>query len=256
MLSGGRTAMADAIHYDEQSRAVAVDANVTGFTRAGTSLTPRTVDQNSALPAYGFSPFSAGLSAMGQLGAASPVTFATASQQSVLGATGFTSGGAVQAGSIFAGNGSGSATADSTFHVTFDVATALTYVLSASLTGSTGAASPQVNLNFTNQAGDALFAAVSSAAAGNFSFSGTLLPGTYGVAFDVKAMNDSGTTDSLAYAITFQTAGVATQTSSTLTARAAEEAPVSVPAPPAVFSAALTMIGLSGAAFLRRRFGS
>jgi hypothetical protein len=249
----GRSAMGDAIKYDAQFRAIAVDASVTGYTRAGTSMTPKTVDQSSGVASPGFGPFSAGQSATAQLGAASPMTASMATQESDLGATGFTAGGMIQAGSVLAGNGSGSASASATFHVTFDVATALGYVLTANLADKGVAGSPRVNLSFTNEADDALFASVSSAGSGNFTFSGTLLPGTYAVALDAKASSSSGELDAEAYALTFQTGDMAVIASGTALTPA--DVPViSVPAPAAVLSAGVTMAGIIAATYVRRRW--
>jgi hypothetical protein len=165
------------------------------------------VASGSAVPiSYLVQDFNGSVTADSDIGPQSAAANATASQTSSLGDTGFSASGSVVADSVFGTDGPANSAGGSVFHITFNVAQAESYVFSADLTGSKdlselGATSSLIQL--MDGAGNNIFAPITSVNLSGFTLAGTLDPGTYSLALDVKATSDDESKNFVNYSVSF-----------------------------------------------------
>jgi hypothetical protein len=236
-----------AITYELQNRSVSATSSVMGFARGGTEGTPVTDKDNHSQEAGDFDVFGGTATATSDLGPQSASANASASQNSTLGAGGFSASGTVMADSFLNVGGPASASAASVFHVTFDVSQAENYTFTASLNSSKDfeiTNSDQVDIKLTDSGGNNGFSPITVISLSDFKLNGTLNPGTYVFSLDTSAASADQSNNFVNYNIALSA-----------DAQSIEAGPVSNAVPlPSAATASLTMLGgLGVVAMIKRR---
>jgi hypothetical protein len=255
MVAGGLTlawaasASADAITYLTQSRSVTASTSVEGFARGGTSTSPTTDTQNQTQTADGFATFNGNASVSSALGADAPMATGSASQMSMLGSTGFTAEGTVAANSSLAEQiGPGTGSGSTSFHITFNVAQAMSYTFSATLNSSVAPAFPgntSASLSMTGPGGVNVFAPITTVNITGFTSKGTLAAGQYTVMMDANATSNDESSEFVNYDFSLADGAPITQLDGTASA---------VPLPVAAPVALVMLGGLGVGGFVQRRY--
>jgi hypothetical protein len=237
--------------YDTQVRSVSVNSMATGFTRGGTNTAPTTDTQNQSQQANGFGIFGGNTSVTSALGPGSAMATAMASQQSTLGLNELSASGSVRAdSSLGLGTGPSNSSAATSFHVTFEVSQAESYAFTANLNSSNDPAIPgntSAGIQLTDNAGNNLFAPISTVNLVDFQTQGTLAAGVYNLTFDAQAVSNDESANFVNYSLSLSAGDGLTQLDGVATG------PVAVPLPAAAPMTALMLAGLGLAGYLRSR---
>jgi hypothetical protein len=249
-LWAGSSALASQapISYVTQDRSVSATSSATGVARGGTGAAPITDNQNQSQQAGGFGTFAGAASVESNLGPDNAIATASAMQNSSLGGTGFSASGAVRADSFWDVGGPASGSSSSTFHITFNVAQAEAYTLSASLNSSLDFASigaDTVKISLTDSGGNNLFSPITSINAPSVQIQGILDPGLYSFALDAATFSNDQSDNFVNYSVTLDDGPI--------TSNIVNLNPSAVPLPAAWMDSLVMLATLAAIGIVKRR---
>jgi hypothetical protein len=240
---------ADAITYETQTRVVSVKSLAEGFARGGTSMSPTTEHQSQSQSAGSFGDFNGDVSVTSTFGPGSPMATSSAQQTSSLGSTGFSASGRVSANSSLATElGPANSSGSTSFHITFDVAQAVSYTFSANLNSSVDPAAPgntDAIIRLTGAHGVNVFTPITTVNLVDFQSQGTLAAGRYTLAMNASATSNDETDEFVNYSFSLADGPVVLQNGPSL-------APVPLPAAAPMTVTTLTVLAIGG--LVRRRY--
>jgi hypothetical protein len=249
-LATAAAAKADLVGFDylSQDRSVSANSSATGYARGGTSSAPVTDNQGETQTAGNMGDFTGTTAANSTLGPQGASAAASAVQNSSLTTTGFTDSGAISSDTAFGTGGPANSSSSSVFQVSFKVAHAESFTLTANLGASTDPAEANATLStisLTNKAGKSVFTPITSVKLSDYVLTGALKPGTYDFIMDASTISNDANFNMINYSVSLDDGPV--------TGSDTPAAGSAVPLPSSALTALTMLTALAGAGLIRRR---